>query len=82
MNTQQIEFVCSGGAPSQTDKLITALMEANGAWVELPVLVAAIGGYAVHSRKCDAIKKGYNIENRVEYNRQTGLRHSFYRVVP
>ena len=81
MNASQLTFEVEGGAKSQTDKLITALMEANGAWVELPVLVDAGCGFAVHSRKCDAIKKGYNIENRVEYNRQTGLRHSYYRVV-
>lgn len=82
MNTAQMEFKASGGAPSQTDKFITCLMEAHGAWVSLPQIVQAIGGYAAHSRAANAREMGYNIENKVEYDRATGTRHSFYRIVP
>lgn len=82
MNTAQMEFKASGGAPSQTDKFITCLMEAQGAWVPLPTIVEAIGGYAAHSRAADAREMGYNIENRQEHQPLTGKRLSFYRVVP
>lgn len=82
MNESQMQFVAEGGAMSQTDRLITALMEANGAWVGLPALAKAIDGFAVHSRACDARRKGYNIENRVERDPLSNQRHSFYRVIP
>ena len=82
MHTSQIEFVCSGGATSQTNKLITALMEANGGWVEMPALCDITGSLNIHSRCADARKKGYNIENKTTLNPITGKRESFYRVVP
>lgn len=82
MNTAELTFRETGGAPSQTDKFITCLMEAQGAWVPLPTIVQAIGGYAAHSRAANAREMGYNIENKVEYDRATGTRHSFYRIVP
>ena len=81
MNASQLTFEVEGGAMSQTDKLITALMEANGGWLDLPTLVAFTGAYAVHSRACDARRKGYNIENKTERDPLTGQRHSYYRVV-
>jgi len=81
MSTAEIAFRETGSAPSQTDKLITCLMEANGEWVGLPQLVEAIGGYAAHSRACDARRKGYDIQNKVDFDEATGKRKSFYRVV-
>lgn len=82
MSTPELTFRETGGAPSQTDKFITCLMEANGAWVPLPTIVQAIGGYAAHSRAANARDMGYNIENRQEYQPLTGKRLSFYRIVP
>lgn len=82
MNASQTQFISEGGAMSQTDKLITALMQANGGWLDLPTLVAFVGGYAIHSRACDARRKGYNIENTTERDPLTGQRHSYYRIVP
>lgn len=82
MNTSQMQFVSEGGAPSQTDKLISALMQANGGWLDLPTLVAFTGSYVIHSRAADARKKGYNIENTTERDPLTGQRHSYYRILP
>ena len=66
---------------TQTDKFLTCLMEANGAWVGLPTLADYIGGYAVHSRAADARQMGYNVDNKIEYDPATRKRHSFYRIV-
>jgi len=82
MNDSQLQFELEGKALSQTDRFITALLQAGGNWVGLPALVAATGGYAAHSRAADARKKGYTIENRTEHDALTGKRHSFYRLVP
>lgn len=82
MNSSQAEFIATGGAQSQTAKFITFLMEAQGAWVGLPSIVDAIGGYAAHSRAANAREMGYNIENRQERDPVTGKRLSFYRIVP
>lgn len=82
MNSSQAVFEAQGGAPTQTDRFITCLMNANGHWVDLPTLVAFVGGYACHSRAADARKKGYNVENDVQFDPLTGKRHSFYRIVP
>ena len=81
MNTSQIEFTMTGKAPSQTDALINALHEADGAWVPLPTLVDIVGGYAIHSRANDARSRGVNIENKVEFSQVTGKRHSWYRLL-
>lgn len=81
MNESQIAFVTTGAAPSQTDKLISLLHEAEGAWVSLLTLEAATGSHCVHSRAADARKLGVNIENRVEFSPITKKRHSFYRLI-
>lgn len=81
MNQTQLFFNETGGAPTQTDRLISTLHAADGQWVGLPDLVAAVGGYAVHSRAADARKMGVNVENRVEYSQITKQRHSFYRLL-
>ena len=81
MNQSQIEFVAAGGAPTQTDKLIACLHGANGAWVDLPTLVAFVGGYAIHSRAADARKMGVNIENSVQFDPVTKKRNSWYRLL-
>lgn len=82
MNASQMQFELEGRAMSQTDRFITALMEANGSFVGLPDLVRATGGFCVHSRASDARKKGYNIENHTVLDPVTGKRNSFYRVIP
>lgn len=81
MNPAQLEFVSTGKAPTQTDRFIQALHEAEGEWVGLPYLADFIGGFAVHSRAADARKMGLNIENKVEYSPITRKRHSFYRLL-
>ena len=81
MNTKQEQFLWDGGALSQTDKLINALHAANNRWVDLPTLVAFVGGYAIHSRAADARKRGVNIENSVIVDKTTNKRHSFYRLL-
>jgi hypothetical protein len=82
MNTTQMKFVATGGAPTQTDKLIACLHGANGAWVDLPTLVAFVGGYAIHSRAADARKMGVPVENSVKFDPVTNKRLSWYRLSP
>ena len=81
MNESQIDFVETGGALSQTDKLINVLHHANNEWVSLPQLVEAVGGYAIHSRVSDARKLGCNIINRVEFSPITNKRLSWYKLI-
>ena len=81
VNTKQETFLWEGGALSQTDKLINALHAANNRWVDLPTLVAFVGGYAIHSRAADARKRGVNVENSVVFDEATGKRNSFYRLL-
>ena len=81
MNQNQKTFWEEGGALSQTDRLINCLHAAENRWVDLPTLVAFVGGYAIHSRAADARKRGVNIENSVTYDAGTGKRHSFYRLL-
>lgn len=81
MNTAQSEFIAQGGAPTQNQKFLNCLMEAQGEWVSLLVLVGAGCGYACHSRDADCRKLGYNIENRVVYNKENRTRESYYRIV-
>jgi hypothetical protein len=80
MNKTQMEFEAEGKAPSQTDRLIQVLHNANNRWVDLPTLVARVGGYAIHSRAADARKMGVNVENYTINNPYTGKRESFYRL--
>lgn len=82
MNTAQAEFIATGSAPTQTKRFIETLISANGEWVSLLTMVGATGAFACHSRAADARKMGYNIENRVVYDKATRQRHSFYRIVP
>lgn len=81
MNQSELLFRQEGGAPTQTDALIAALHETNGQWVALPVLVDAVGGYAIHSRAADARRIGVNVENKVEFNQITRKRMSWYRLL-
>ena len=80
MNDSQQTFLMEGGALSQTDLLINYLHRANNEWVPLPVLADVIGGFAVHSRASDARRRGVNVENRVQFDKPTGKRISFYRL--
>jgi len=82
MNASQTTFLEHGVGRTQTDKFITCLMEANGEWVSLLILVGAGCGFACHSRASDGRRKGYNIENKVVYNDQLKTRESFYRIIP
>ena len=82
MNTAQQTFVSEGGAPTQTQRFIETLLNANGEWVSLLLLVGATGAYACHSRAADARKLGYHVENKVVYDKATRMRHSFYRITP
>lgn len=81
MNATQAQFQIEGGATGQTAKFVECLSMANGQWVDLPTLVAFVGGYAIHSRAADARKLGYNVENQVQYDPLTKKRHSWYRIV-
>lgn len=81
MNESQQQFILSGSAPTQTDRLIEILHEADGQWVPLPMLVDAVGCFCIHSRAADARRMGVNIENKVEYSPITKKRHSWYRLL-
>lgn len=81
MHAKQETFLAEGGAISQTDRLINHLHRASPDWVGLPELVSVVGGYAIHSRANDARARGVNIENRVDFDRTTKKRISFYRIL-
>ncbi|MBM3365383.1 MAG: hypothetical protein FJY48_06690 [Betaproteobacteria bacterium] len=80
----QFTFTACGAGLTQCELVLLRLRNLTTAdqlrdgWVNMPDLVAACGGYAVHSRVADLRKRGYDIE-------QTSVRrarkvHSFYRL--
>jgi hypothetical protein len=63
---------------TRTEIVLTKLREKAGDWLALPDLVAAGGGYAIHSRVADLRRQGHTVENKIE--RKDGEKHSFYRL--
>lgn len=69
----------SAGA-SQCDLILAELERADGAWVGLPLLHAASGSMAVHSRIADLrTRRGLTIEHRNQRKGRTI--HSSYRLI-
>ena len=66
MNTAQAEFIATGEAPTQEDRILDCLQAHAGQWVSMPHLWSVSGAFAVHSRVAALRKRGANIINRVE----------------
>lgn len=63
---------------SQCDLILAELEHQRGEWVSLPILAAASGSMAVHSRIADLRARGLQIEHRNE--RKGRMIHSSYRL--
>ena len=64
---------------SQCDKILRALQNDHGEWIDMPSLAAVSKAYAVHSRINDLRQRGYKIEH---YNLVTGrVVRSYYRLI-
>lgn len=68
----------AGLGDSQCARILTRLKRARGSWVPMPQLVAASGGYAVHSRVAELRNRGHAIDNRTEVHGR--LKRSFYKL--
>lgn len=65
---------------SQCDLILAELQHQQGEWVALPLLAAASGSMAVHSRIADLRARGLIIHHR---NQHKGRQiHSSYKFVP
>jgi hypothetical protein len=62
---------------SQCAAILRLLIEAHGAWVPLPEIMACAAQY--NARVLELRRLGFNIENRTE--RVDGARHSWFRLV-
>lgn len=80
MNSAQQQFLATGGAPTQEDRVLYCLQDNLGNWVGLPLLMQLSGSAVVHSRIAGLRKKGACILNKIERS-QDGTRKSFYKLV-
>jgi hypothetical protein len=62
---------------TQSAAILRLLVEARGAWVPLPDIMACAAQY--NARIFSLRRDGYNIENRTET--VNGVRHSWFRLV-
>jgi hypothetical protein len=63
---------------TQSAAILRLLIEARGAWVPLPQIIACAAQYS--ARVCELRKQGFRIENRTE-RQPDGARHSWFRLV-
>lgn len=68
----------AGLGDTQCSRILARLKRARGGWVPMPKLVAASGGYAVHSRVAELRNRGHVIDNRTEVRGR--FKRSFYRM--
>lgn len=64
-------------AKTQSASILRALIDAHGAWVPLPEIMACAAQY--NARIFELREQGYEIENRTEVI--AGARHSWFRLV-
>lgn len=64
---------------TQNELVLAALLKANGAWVAMPDLGRAMGGWAVHSRISNLRSLGWVIPPPFRH-RSDGSCHTWYRV--
>jgi hypothetical protein len=65
---------------TQSAAILRLLVEARGAWVSLPE-VMALGIAQYNARIFELRRLGFTIENRTETDPGTGARHSWFRLV-
>ncbi len=65
-------------AKTQTAHILRLLIDARGAWVPLPEIMACAAQY--NARIFELRRCGFTIENRTET--VNGVRHSWFRLVP
>lgn len=67
----------SGTRQTQRYRILRLLLDARGAWVSLPEIMACAAQY--NARVFELREQGFNIENKTE--RVNGSRHSWFRLV-
>lgn len=67
---------------SQTEIIFSFLCAHIEQEVPMPVLADLAGSYAVNSRVSDIRKRGHKVTNRIEVDKKTGVRKSFYTLHP
>jgi len=79
MNEQQLAFKIARGGVSQADRVLECLQRHLDSWVGMPDLCRYSGSYNVHSRISDLRKRGCNIAQKTE-RQKDGSNHSFYKL--
>src|SRR5258707_14623760 len=67
----------AASANTQRARILRLLVQARGAWVPLPEIMACAAQY--NARILELRRRGFNIENRTE--RVAGARHSWFRLI-
>lgn len=65
---------------TQRARILRLLMDAHGAWVPLPEILA-LGIAQYNARIFDLRRLGFDVENKTETDPETGVRHSWFRLV-
>jgi hypothetical protein len=65
---------------TQRAAILHVLINARGSWVPLPEILA-LGIAQYNARIFELRRLGFDIENRVETDLETGARHSWFRLV-
>jgi hypothetical protein len=73
-----VNVAAPASAKTQRDRILRLLVDARGAWVPLPEILA-LGIAQYNARIFELRKRSLNIENRTETI--DGLRHSWFRLV-
>lgn len=66
---------------SQRAAVLKLLLDARGAWVPLPEILA-LGVAQYNARVYELRRLNFRIENRVEVDPETGVRRSWFRLSP
>jgi hypothetical protein len=65
---------------TQRAAILHVLINARGSWVPLPE-IRALGVAQYNARIFELRRLGFDIENRIETDVETGARHSWFRLV-
>lgn len=65
-------------ANTQRAAILRLLLDAKGAWIPLPEIIACAAQY---NARIFELRKLYQIENRTQTDPKTGVRHSWFRLI-
>ena len=83
MNTTERQDRTKPKRISQVNKLAEMFADHPNQWIDMTTLGTRINAWAVHSRIADLRRtRQWNVENRIQTCKMTGMRLSFYRYVP